>query len=172
MVNIALGMLQHVVPLLIACVLGVTGLAEIEPYENVWVVRSTSESVIWSGLTYGSFIFVQTNETLSSLKAFSELDNLMLQHEYGHVIQQRILNEWYLPLIAIPSFTSAAFFNSIHRKTPWEIWANQLSGYDISEQGFFFWKLGRERFLNIRNTEERLKNKELRRLFESSQRAY
>ena len=172
---IAANMLQYVVPLLIACILGVAGVAEIETYEDAWVVRTTISLpgvLLWTAATYGGFVFVLDSDTYSHLDAYLVLDNWMLQHEYGHVLQQRILSVGYLPLIAIPSLSSSIFFPEIHYRMPWEQWANQLSGYDSSRLDFLLWKMAREQFLNIRNVKEKLTDEELYRLFRSSQRAY
>jgi len=142
----AIGMLQYVVPLLLACVLGVAGVAEIEPYEDVWVVRSTIQmprEKLWTGFAYGGFVFTWNNETYSHLNAYQEADEWLLQHEYGHTLQQRILNEWY-PLVVIPSLISATTTYKVHCNMPWEIWANQLSGYDPSRRDYFIHKIRRE----------------------------
>jgi hypothetical protein len=128
-----IGMLQHVVPLLAACVLSIVGVADIESYEDIWVIRM-KESFMdysWIGFTYGSFIFLTSVEFVYS-EGYESYDNWFLQHEYGHVLQQRILGAWY-PIVAVPSFITEMFFHRMHEKTIWELWANQLSGYEKHE---------------------------------------
>lgn len=129
---IAANMLQYVVPFLVTVILAVAGVAEIEPYEDVWVVR-TNEPLIagwWLGLTYGGFIFVSSEDVVSG----TTYESTQLQHEYGHILQQRILSVWYLPLVAIPSFVSAIVNDNEDHKTYWvEVWANQLSVYDLGD---------------------------------------
>ena len=131
MFTIMLGMLQYVIPFLVTIGLAVTGVAKIEPYDDAWIVRM-NEPIInssWMGLTYGGFIFVSGDETAFGT-AYEFVDKSLIQHEYGHVLQQNILSVWYLPLIAIPSLASAIINNEDHQTFYTETWANELSGYD------------------------------------------
>ncbi len=76
------------------------------------------------GITLGEYIIVGTDQELT------------VRHEYGHVLQSRILGPLYLFVIGIPSILHAAFNDVIKCDTSdlgyyhfyTEKWANNLGG--------------------------------------------
>ena len=57
------------------------------------------------------------------------------KHEYGHILQQRILGQYYIPFVVIPSVLGGIVVNGAngytiddYYKLPWEAWANDLAG--------------------------------------------
>ena len=127
------GMLQGVVPLIIACFLNVSGLATFETYEDVVVVRLDEEKFFqnnfFGGFAYGGFIFAKYE--VDNGKVNDDIYPILLKHEYGHVLQQRKYCSKYLYLVAIPSLLSS--LSDQHGNFPWEVEANLLSGFNNEE---------------------------------------
>lgn len=91
-------------------------------YRDAAVVHVTGS---WGALTLSKYIFADDNYYQSDV----------IQHEYGHRIQSRLLLILYLPIIALPSLIWASFFEKYrqrhHTSYYWfytEAWANKLSG--------------------------------------------
>ena len=77
------------------------------------------------GMTLGSYIQSQ------NLQANPESDNIFA-HEYGHVLQSRILGIGFLPIVGVPSLIGSVVedipgSNHSHRNEWYEVWANNLS---------------------------------------------
>ena len=75
--------------------------AKTERYEDTFVTR-------WkygSGVSLGCFIFISEHANHKTLR-----------HEYGHFLDGNCLGPLYLPIIFLPSFCWAAFFDKYREK--------------------------------------------------------
>lgn len=78
----------------------------------------------WSSsgsVTLGEYIFTNARVSLAAIR-----------HEYGHIVQSRILGPLYLLVIGLPSILHAAVHNSVCKGKPYnhfytERWADRLS---------------------------------------------
>lgn len=78
----------------------------------------------WSSsgsVTLGEYIFTNARVSLSTIR-----------HEYGHIVQSRILGPLYLPVIGLPSILHAAVHNKACKGKEYnhfytERWADSLS---------------------------------------------
>jgi hypothetical protein len=92
-------------------------------------VRIYKDSVIYyivgfpGGLSLGHYIFLQY-----------DCDMNMVNHEYGHTLQSKMLGWLYLPIVSLPSFIMAGLTNlhilkieNYYKHFP-ENWADKLGG--------------------------------------------
>lgn len=98
----------NTIMLIIVCVLGVSGeISSIGFYSDVMVFRTLT----YGGVAVGNMILL--NE---------DYDNEWIQHEYGHLKQERMLNVLYLPIVGIPSVIAR-----LTQTYMWpETWADEL----------------------------------------------
>ena len=99
------------VALIFACVLGVTGNASLGQYRDVLTIEISGNT----SFAFGGMIFD---------------GGAPLSHEYGHVMQERLLGACYLPLVAVPSLLlMAADMSTNDYYATWpESWATELGG--------------------------------------------
>ena len=104
----------------------------VDYYKGATVIKGTEDS---GAMTLGSYINGGPN--------LSEelLDDSMLEHEYGHTFQSRILGPFYLPVVGIPSFMGSGVYymsngSHQHRNEWYEVWSNQLSYTYHKDRGY------------------------------------
>lgn len=85
-------------------------------YEDAWTY--VINHLGGSGLSLGYYIFLS--------KLHTETD--VVKHEYGHVMQSKILGPFYLFVIAIPSGLSTLFNFKDSSEFYTEVWADKLGG--------------------------------------------
>ena len=90
------------------------------------------------GLSLGDTILINKNAL--------EIEKYLIRHEFGHVIQSRILGWLYMPVIFIPSFLWYTLLTKLQKTFGWsekdsilayyrfytESWANKLVGVDVA----------------------------------------
>ena len=111
--------------LIAVCFLGVIGVVDnLEPYQNAMIVSSKLNG----SFAVGGFLFIADSDGLEMVG--DDLKN----HEYGHLLQERILGWRYYLLVGIPSLVlhTALYRNNISvsellSKWP-ESWATELGG--------------------------------------------
>lgn len=84
-------------------------------------------SKIHGGVTLGEYIFLSTASAKKELTRY---------HEYGHVLQSRMLGPLYLIVIGLPSIIRAAIGKyKDYYKFYTESWADKLGGIVRDEEG-------------------------------------
>ena len=112
MVNSVVQMAQTTIALIFACVIGVSSGAGIEFHRGVMVMPAPTPTAAFAA---GGFIFSPTTEYES-----------LLDHEYGHIAQERLLGGLYLVAVGIPSMLSIATNPRVHHRMWFEQWATEL----------------------------------------------
>ena len=112
MINSIAPFIQTTLALIFACVVGVSGDAGVEFHRGVMVMPAPAQDMAFA---VGGFIFSPTTEYES-----------LLDHEYGHLEQEKFLGGLYLVVVGIPSMLSVATNPRAHNRMWFEQWATEL----------------------------------------------
>ena len=120
MINSIVAMFTTTVALIVVCILGVAGSVDsMTPYRDAFVIRT---EVSQGGAAFGGFIFTSATNT----------DAALMDHEYGHLLQNRAMGAAGLPLLTIGSVTAALLYSTgiltpAQYDNAWpEAWATEL----------------------------------------------
>jgi len=120
---------QHILGLSAYLLLRVGGMPA-GRFKGAWLVYVPGRS----GIALGEYIFLSRSAAAGAAAGMR-----LLQHEYGHTRQSRLLGPLYLPVVGLPSISQAAFSRAArrlgfpgpatryYRRFP-ENWADRLGG--------------------------------------------
>ena len=97
----------------------------------------------------GTSAFTLGNYIVGNRHTEADPNNSTFQHEYGHYLQSQSMGPFYVPLVAVPSFTSAVIAkDGNHRFSSYERDANYrafmyfnkyVEGFYINEKSYYAW---------------------------------